>query len=154
MWITALLGVFGKVIDRIIPDKVKAAEAKLELAKMEIDSDLKQMVGQLEINAKEGSHPSVFVAGWRPFIGWVCGIAFAYHFLVIPLALFIATISGHPIPMPTFNIESLMTVLVGILGLGGLRTYEKFKGVANSFIKKEEHLVDIPPPEETGTKKK
>lgn len=148
MFLAALMGLIGTVIDRVIPDKVAAAKAKLELAKLELDADLKQSIGQLEINAKEGDHPSVFVAGWRPFIGWVCGIAFAYHFLVVPLILFIASISGHPVTLPEFSMEALLTVLLGMLGLGGLRTYEKYKGIANSFMRGD--LKVIPKPEDTN----
>lgn len=142
------MGLIGTVIDRVIPDKVAAAKAKLELAKLELDADLKQSIGQLEINAKEGDHPSVFVAGWRPFIGWVCGIAFAYHFLLVPLILFIAALSGSTVTLPEFSMEALLTVLLGMLGLGGLRTYEKYKGIANSFMRGD--LKVIPKPEDTN----
>ena len=77
---------------------------------------------QTKINEIEAKHRTVFVAGWRPFIGWVCGIAFAFHYIVMPLLLAYTDIK--PIE---FDTNSLFTVLMGMLGLGGLRTYEKLK---------------------------
>lgn len=77
---------------------------------------------QAEINKVEAQHRSMFVAGWRPFIGWICGIAFAFHYIVMPLLL--AYTNMKPIE---FDTNSLFTVLMGMLGLGGLRTYEKLK---------------------------
>jgi hypothetical protein len=77
---------------------------------------------QAEINKVEAQNRSVFVAGWRPFIGWVCGVAFAFHYIVMPLLL--AYTDMKPVE---FDTNSLFTVLMGMLGLGGLRTYEKLK---------------------------
>ena len=77
---------------------------------------------QAEINKVEAQHRSLFVAGWRPFIGWVCGIAFAFHYIVMPLLL-----SYTDIKVIEFDTNSLFTVLMGMLGLGGLRTFEKLK---------------------------
>ena len=79
---------------------------------------------QTKINEVEAQHRSMFVAGWRPFIGWVCGLAFAYHFVAFPI---VRTIYPE-IDFPTLNTEPLFTVLMGMLGLGGLRTFEKLKG--------------------------
>ncbi len=79
---------------------------------------------QTKINEVEAQHRSMFVAGWRPFIGWVCGLAFAYHFVAFPI---VRTIYPD-IEFPTLNTEPLFTVLMGMLGLGGLRTFEKLKG--------------------------
>ena len=75
-----------------------------------------------EVNAAEAQHRSIFVAGWRPFIGWICGLAFAFHYIALPLIL---TYTDHT--PPAFDTNSLFTVLMGMLGLGGLRTYEKLK---------------------------
>ena len=86
--------------------------------------------GQLEINKAEAASGSVFKGGWRPFIGWVCGIAFAYHFVLQPLIVFGVTAAGVEIPeLPSFDMGSLMTVMMGMLGLGGLRSYEKKQGL-------------------------
>ena len=84
-----------------------------------------------EINKAEAAHKNMFVAGWRPFVGWTCGIALAWHFVGQPLAVFVIVYSGvESPPLPTFEMESLLTVLLGMLGLGGLRTFEKTKGVS------------------------
>jgi hypothetical protein len=73
----------------------------------------------------------VFKGGWRPFIGWVCGSAFAYHFVLQPVIVFVVLAVGVDLPpLPEFDMTSLMTVLMGMLGLGGLRTYEKKQGIA------------------------
>ena len=88
-------------------------------------------MAQVEVNKAEAGHRSIFVAGWRPFIGWTCGVALAYHFVIAPLITFGAGWAGTPIPdLPTFDMDSLMTVLLGMLGLGGMRTFEKAKGLA------------------------
>jgi hypothetical protein len=81
-------------------------------------------------NGTEIVIPSVFVNGWRPFVGWVCGWAFAYHFIVEPSLAFVFATLGYPVVLPEFNLDELTTVLFGLLGLSGLRTYEKVKGVA------------------------
>jgi hypothetical protein len=86
--------------------------------------------GQLEVNKAEAASGSVFKGGWRPAIGWVCASAFAYHFVLQPVILFIALAAGIDMPaLPEFDMASLMTVMMGMLGLGGLRTYEKQKGI-------------------------
>ena len=83
--ISAALDIGGKLIDRLWPDPTQAAQAKLELFKLQQSGELAQITGQLEINKAEAQHSSVFVAGWRPFIGWVCGSALAYQYLIRPL---------------------------------------------------------------------
>jgi len=85
---------------------------------------------QTKINELEAQHRTVFVAGWRPFIGWVCGIALCWHFVLSPVIMFIAAWFNVTLPaLPEFDMGSLMTVLMGMLGLGGLRTFEKHKGL-------------------------
>ncbi len=84
---------------------------------------------QADINKQEAAHASIFVAGWRPFIGWVCGTAFAYHYILQPFLVFTLTAAGHPVNLPTFDMGALITVLGGMLGLAGMRTFEKNKGV-------------------------
>ena len=85
---------------------------------------------QGEINKIEAQHRTIFVAGWRPFIGWTCGVALCWHFVLAPITIFLCAYIGIAIPeLPTFDMGSLMTVLMGMLGLGGLRTYEKQKGL-------------------------
>jgi hypothetical protein len=85
---------------------------------------------QAETNKEEAQHRSVWVAGWRPFVGWVCGIALAWHFVLSPVIIFIAAWFNIVLPaLPQFDMGSLMTVLMGMLGLGGLRSFEKAKGL-------------------------
>ena len=86
--------------------------------------------GQLEINKAEAQHRSIFVAGWRPFLGWCLSFAMAWHFVLAPMTLFICSAFEIYVPdLPVFDMDSLMTVLLGMLGLGGLRTVEKVKGL-------------------------
>ena len=135
--ISAALDIGGKVIDRLWPDPAQRDAAKLELLKMQQTGELAQLTAdtdlakaQAAINQQEAQSPTLFVSGWRPFIGWVCGSAFAYHFILQPLLAFLLATAGHPVTLPVFDISSLVTVLMGMLGLGGLRTFEKIKGVA------------------------
>ena len=130
--ISALLDIGGKVIDRVWPDPAQAASAKLELFKLQQSGELAQMAGQLEINKAEAASSSVFVAGWRPFIGWICGSALGYTFIVYPLLLW-ATAAWWPMVRPPAlgNDGMLYELLLGMLGMGGLRTFEKVKGVAS-----------------------
>ena len=121
---------FGKdIINRFFPDKEEARKAEAEFLKLAMDGELKQVIAQLQINAVEAAHPSIWVAGWRPFYGWVGGAGFAYAVLFQPLFTWWATIKGWPVP-PLLDVDLLMVVAGGMLGIGGLRTYEKRKGVA------------------------
>ena len=117
------------LISRFFPDKTEAAKAEAEFLRMAAEGELKQIIGQLEINAREAQHASIFVAGWRPFFGWLGGAGFAYAVIVQPLLTWLATIKGWPVP-PDLNIDLLWVVITGMLGIGGLRTFEKSKGVA------------------------
>jgi len=119
------------IIDKIIPDKDAAAKAQLELTTMAMKGELDQITNQLEVNKAEASTGSLFIGGWRPFIGWICGTAFAYTYVVLPIVTFAYTsYTGHALPVepPTLD-NNLYELLFGMLGLGGLRTLEKIKGV-------------------------
>ena len=89
-----------------------------------MDGELKQVIAQLEINAREAAHPSIFVAGWRPFFGWIGGISFAYSTIIQPMLVWYGASRGWPTP-PEVNLDLQWVVITGILGIGGLRTYEK-----------------------------
>ena len=129
--VTAVLDIGGKLIDRMWPDPAQAATAKLELIKLQQSGDLAQMTGQLEINKVEAANANMFVSGWRPAIGWVCALALLYQYLVRPLAVAIFAAVGHPLPtMPGLD-ENLWQLMMALLGMGGLRTFEKVQGVAN-----------------------
>ena len=130
--VTALLDIGGKVIDRIWPDPAAAAAAKLELFKLQQTGELQQIAGQLAINKAEATSSSLFVAGWRPFVGWVCGAALVYTYLAYPLLLWaMAAWAPGMTPPKLGNDGMLYELLLGMLGLGGLRTFEKIKGVAS-----------------------
>jgi hypothetical protein len=128
--ISAALDIGGKLIDRLWPDPTQAAAAKLELLKMQQNGDLAVMVAQTDINKIEAASSSIFVAGWRPFVGWVCGCGLAYVAVVEPIARFIATMLGYAGAFPAIDTTLTMQVLIGLLGMGGLRSLDKYNGVA------------------------
>ena len=128
--VSALLDIGSKVIDRVWPDPVQAATAKLELIKLQQSGELAAMAGQLDINKVEAGNASVFVSGWRPFIGWVCGAACAWNWIGLKIALFVAAFFGHPLALASADLSEMMPVLMGMLGIGTLRTIEKLNGVA------------------------
>ena len=126
----ALIGPVTGLLDKFIEDKDQKAKLAHEIATMSEKHAQEALLGQLEINKAEAASGSVFKGGWRPFVGWVCCIALLYHFILSPLILFGISLTGVTIPpIPEFDMGSLMTVLMGMLGLGGLRTYEKQKGL-------------------------
>jgi hypothetical protein len=134
---TLLLEPISRLLDKLIPDPDARARAQAELLKSERESDLEMLrlalsadTAQTAINVQEAQNPNLFVSGWRPFIGWVCGVAFAYHFILQPLLAFILSNTGHTAILPAFNMDELSTVLMGLLGLGGLRTIEKIRTTA------------------------
>ena len=125
--ISALLPTVTDVVGRFLPeDKEARAKAEREIEKHLAKIDL----AQLDINKQEAAHRSIFVAGWRPFIGWSCGIALAWTYVGVPILQFILAQTGHLIDLPALDMSQMMPVLMGLLGLGGLRTFEKFKKVS------------------------
>lgn len=137
----AIAGVIGPIVNgflKFIPDKNERARAKEQLESQMLDAMTGLVQGQLEINKAEAQHGSIFVAGWRPGIGWICGLALGWNFIVQPIASWAAFIGGIDLAgMPTLDTNELTTILLGMLGLGGLRTYEKRLNVARSDLKKE-----------------
>tara|TARA_R110000737_G_scaffold108032_1_gene140730 strand:- start:501 stop:902 length:402 start_codon:yes stop_codon:yes gene_type:complete len=128
--ITSLIGPVSGILDKVIPDSDMKAKLAHEIATMSDTHAQQALLAQLEINKAEAASGSLFKGGWRPFVGWICGVALLYHFILTPLILFAVGLSGATIPpLPEFDMSSLMTVLMGMLGLGGLRTYEKQKGL-------------------------
>ena len=129
--IQALIGPISGLLDKFIEDKDTKAKLAHEVATMAQKHAHELAQGQLEVNKAEAAHRSIWVAGWRPFIGWCCGVALAWHFVLAPMTLFVCSAFEVYVPdLPVFDMDSLMTVLLGMLGLGGLRTVEKMKGVA------------------------
>lgn len=132
----ALLPFAEKLFDKFIPDPEAKAKAILELKKeenaqalQELTLEIQSMKLQTDINLEEAKSGNWFAASWRPFIGWVCGVAFAYHFVLQPLIAFFLAANGHDMKLPAFDMDALFTVLMGMLGLGGMRSFEKYKGV-------------------------
>jgi len=118
------------LLGKFVPDQTEKLKLAHEIATLTEKQAHSIAMAQIEVNKVEAASNSIFKGGWRPFIGWVCGTAFAYHFVLQPLLVFILTYAGHPVPeLPEFDMASLMTVLGGLLGLGGLRTFEKYKGI-------------------------
>lgn len=113
--ITTVLDLGGKILDKFVKDKDADAEREFRLA-----------LAQLQINMMEAQHPSVFVAGWRPYIGWVCGIALTFHFLLYPFVKM-----WYP-AFPSIDFHQLYPIVAAMLGCSALRTYEKLKGVARN----------------------
>jgi hypothetical protein len=130
--ITAILGIGNKLIDHFFPDANQAAAAKLKLLEMQQNGDLQVMASQMEINKIEAQNPSLFVSGWRPFIGWGCGIAFLYAALFEPFIRFVSTvIFKYNGAFPVIDTQLTLQILLGLLGLAGMRSWEKKEGVAS-----------------------
>lgn len=130
--------VIGRVIDKIIPDPAAKAAAALELAKLQQSGELQQMAmnvqlvqAQTDTNKVEAASQNFFVAGWRPAIGWICGVGLSYSFLLQPLLTWASPELGLKTPPPSLDMGTLITLLGGMLGLGGMRTYEKVQGVSS-----------------------
>ena len=127
----ALIGPISGLLDKFIEDKDQKAALAHEIATMSERHAQEIALAQIEVNKAEAASGSVFKGGWRPFIGWVCGAAFAYHFVLQPVIVFVVATAGVTVPpLPEFDMNSLLTVLGGLLGLGSLRTFEKYKGVS------------------------
>lgn len=125
-----LIPAVSGLLDKVVEDKDQKNALAHEIATLAEKQAHEAAMAQVSVNANEAKHRSIFVSGWRPFVGWTCGVAMAYHFVLHPIILFVVGLSGVSIPaLPEFDMSSLMTVLMGMLGLGGLRTYEKQKGL-------------------------
>ena len=128
--LTSLIEPATKLLDKVVEDKDQKAKLAHELATMADKLAHEQQLAQIAVNKEEASSGSIFKGGWRPFIGWVCGIAFFYHFVCQPIIVFVIAVVGIDIPtLPKFEMNTLLTVLGGMLGIGSLRTYEKQKGL-------------------------
>jgi hypothetical protein len=132
-----LLEIGKSIIDKVWPDPTAQAEAQLRLLQLqqagdfkELETNLQLMLAQTNINKAEAESSSNFRGGWRPFIGWVCGLGLAYQFLIRPLSNGVFSYLGHGTPMPDLDTSTLMALITGMLGFGGLRTFEKTKGMA------------------------
>lgn len=121
------------VVSEVVVDKDKRNEINLKLQELVDKSDERyheQLMGQIAVNTEEAKHASIFVAGWRPFIGWVGGVGLAYSFILAPFIEFIARLFGYSGVMPEPDAAQLLTLVLSMLGVGAMRSYDKSKGTA------------------------
>ncbi len=134
-----LKSALGPIMDgvlRFIPDKNARAEAKEQFEGQILAAMTSIVQGQLSINMKEAEHASIFVAGWRPAIGWICGTGLLWNYVLQPIIMWVGFLFGYDLSAaPNLDIGELMGLLGGMLGMGGLRTYEKRLGVARTGVK-------------------
>ena len=124
-----LVGTVTGLLDKFIEDKDVKNKLAHDLSTMAERHAQELAKGQLEVNKTEAAHKSLFVAGWRPAIGWICGLGMASNFLIIPIANFVLALTGSTILVPLLDTGEMMPVLMGMLGLVAMRTYEKKQGV-------------------------
>lgn len=120
-----IAGLANTVISRIWPDKTEQEKEVFALEFQKALADSESIKGQLSINAAEAANPNLFVAGWRPAVGWICALSFAWQFVVLPILLFIGNATGHVVDVPVFDTTTMIGMLGGMLGFGTLRTAEK-----------------------------
>jgi hypothetical protein len=124
----SILDIGKDLIGRFFPNEEERRKAEADFLKAAMDGELKQIIAQLEINAREATHPSVFVAGWRPAFGWCGALGFLYATVAQPVLAWYGTAKGWPAP-PQLNLDLMWVVITGLLGIGGLRTFEKVQKV-------------------------
>lgn len=129
--ITAVLDVGGKLIDRLLPDKAANDAAKAKLVEMQVAGELQQVIGQLDINKVEAASSSMFVAGWRPYIGWISGTGLGYQFILRPIFQAVTDLFGSHIAWQSLDLQTLMTLLFTMLGMAAARSYDKTTGNSN-----------------------
>ena len=128
--IEVLVASVSALLSRVIPDKSERDKLAHEIATIAEKQSHDQIMAQLEVNKTEAAHKSLYVAGWRPFIGWSCGIAMAFNFIGLPVVVTLSALYDTPLEVAPLDLEVMMPVLLGMLGLGGMRSYEKRTGVA------------------------
>jgi hypothetical protein len=131
----SVVGIAGKVLDKIFPDPIAQANARLELLKLQQSGELEAMANdvklaqmQSDVNVQEAKSGNIFIAGWRPFVGWVCGVGFGIQVLG-PLLQWTAALFGKSVIFPELDFSIMAPTLAAMLGIGGMRTFEKFKNV-------------------------
>ncbi|MGB2573877.1 MAG: 3TM-type holin [Henriciella sp.] len=127
----AVLPLVKDVVGSFLPeDPKKRAEAERKIEAQLTEHLAKIDMAQLEVNKTEAAHRSVFIAGWRPFVGWACGVSLAWSYICQPILTFALVQAGYGVELPALDMSQMMPVLMGMLGLGGLRSFEKYKGVS------------------------
>jgi hypothetical protein len=128
--ISGLAGPVAGLLDKFIEDKDQKNQLAHDIATMADKQVHEQIMAQVEVNKQEAAHKSLFVAGWRPAIGWICGLGMLSNFIIVPMANFVLALVGQDIEIPLIDLATMMPVLMGMLGLGAMRSYEKGKGVS------------------------
>lgn len=123
----ALIGPVTSLLDKFIEDKDQKNKLAHEIATMADKHSHEIAKSQIEVNKEEAKSRHWWIAGWRPACGWICTLAMGYHFIIQPFLIFFLALFGLKMDIPTFDMDTLMTVLLGMLGLGGLRSFEKHK---------------------------
>lgn len=123
----ALIGPVVGLLDKFIEDKDQKNKLAHEIATMAEKQSHEIAKAQIEVNKEEAKSRSWWIAGWRPACGWICTLAMGYHFIIQPFLIFFLALFGMKMDLPSFDMDTLMTVLLGMLGLGTLRTVEKSK---------------------------
>lgn len=114
-----------KILDKFIPDPAEKAKAEEALRTALLQWDK----AQTDVNAIEAANSNIFVSGWRPMLGWTCACAFCFIYVIAPLITWASTLAGYPVPLPSFNVDALISLTFGMLGLAGMRSWEKAKGM-------------------------
>jgi len=127
-----LIGPISSLLDKVIPDADERNRLAHEIATLAERQSHEIAKAQIEVNEREADHQSLFVSGWRPAVGWICCIGLGCNYLFIPMANFVLVISDSSVTVPALDLSEMMPVLLGMLGLGGLRSWEKTRGVARS----------------------
>jgi hypothetical protein len=129
--VESVVGIAGKVLDKFVEDKDLKRKLNAELKSQIISLDL----AQAQTNLEQAKHSSIFVAGARPAIMWICAFGLGWQFVFQPVAVWIFAASGSDILLPIFETEGLMPLTLSLLGLGGMRSFEKFKGIQRNNMK-------------------
>lgn len=128
-----IIDMVGELVSEVVVDKDKKREIELDLEKLKGEADErfhKELIAQTEINKQEAAHASIFVAGWRPFIGWTGGVGLAYSFVAAPFIEFVARANGYVGEMPMPDSSQLLALVTAMLGVGAMRSFDKVKGTA------------------------
>jgi hypothetical protein len=129
-FVEILVGPIAALLDKIIPDKDAREKMAFDIATLAEKQAHDQIMAQMEVNKQEAAHKSIFVAGWRPAAGWTCVLAMCFNFVIAPLINWGTELTHHEATLPILDLTVMMPVLLGMLGLGGMRSYEKRNGVA------------------------
>ena len=130
--VESVVGVAGKVLDKFVEDKDLKTKLSHELKSQIVSLDL----AQAQTNLEQAKHPSIFVAGARPAIMWICAFGLGWQFVFQPVAVWIIAVGGIDVVLPIIETEGLLSLTLALLGLGGMRSFEKSKGIQRNNMKK------------------